>query len=196
MSGRFSRSLELAKASFAVVRADKELILLPVMSVFALIVIVLSLAVPVAVLGGFTGELQADHGSESGAPPGETVEACSIREAQHVGADAVDRHRFGHKRGTAANGGIIREEHAIAVGKRIQEARAHCGCCGSEDLGMRSHHRKAEEQRFASSVQLVIDAACGRSRHGFAGHWRRSLACSRCSHHAAATREESIHDCR
>ena len=31
MSGRFSRSLELAKASFAVVRADKELLLLPVM---------------------------------------------------------------------------------------------------------------------------------------------------------------------
>ena len=56
MSGRFSRSLELAKASFAVVRADKELILLPVMSVFALIVIVLSLAVPVAVLGGFSTE--------------------------------------------------------------------------------------------------------------------------------------------
>jgi len=56
MSGRFSRSLELAKASFAVVRADKELMLLPVMSVFALIVIVLSLAVPVAVLGGFSTE--------------------------------------------------------------------------------------------------------------------------------------------
>ena len=56
MSGRFARSLELAKASFAVVRADKELILLPVMSVFALIVIVLSLAVPVAVLGGFSTE--------------------------------------------------------------------------------------------------------------------------------------------
>ena len=56
MSGRFSRSLELAKASFAVVRADKELLLLPVMSVFALIVIVLSLAVPVAVLGGFSTE--------------------------------------------------------------------------------------------------------------------------------------------
>ncbi|MFO1406247.1 MAG: DUF6159 family protein [Steroidobacteraceae bacterium] len=54
MSGRFSRSVQLAKASFAVVRADKELMLLPVMSVFALIVIVASLAVPVAVLGGFS----------------------------------------------------------------------------------------------------------------------------------------------
>jgi len=54
MSGRFSRSLELAKASFAVVRADKELLLLPVMSVFALLLILASLAVPVAMLGGFS----------------------------------------------------------------------------------------------------------------------------------------------
>jgi hypothetical protein len=53
MSGRFTRSLELARASFAVVRADKELMLLPVMSVFALLLILGSLAVPVAVLGGF-----------------------------------------------------------------------------------------------------------------------------------------------
>jgi len=56
MSGRFSRSLELAKASFAVVRADKELMLLPVMSVFALLLILASLAVPVAMLGGFGAE--------------------------------------------------------------------------------------------------------------------------------------------
>jgi hypothetical protein len=54
VSGRFSRSLELAKASFAVVRADKELMLLPVMSVFALVLILGSLAVPVAMLGGFS----------------------------------------------------------------------------------------------------------------------------------------------
>ena len=54
MSGRFSRSLELAKASLAVVRADKELMLLPVMSVFALLLILGSLAVPVAMLGGFS----------------------------------------------------------------------------------------------------------------------------------------------
>ena len=33
MPGRFSRSLDLAKASWAVVRADKELLLLPVLSV-------------------------------------------------------------------------------------------------------------------------------------------------------------------
>jgi hypothetical protein len=56
MSGRFSRSLELAKASFAVVRADKELLLLPVMSVCALLLILTSLAVPVAMLGGFSAE--------------------------------------------------------------------------------------------------------------------------------------------
>lgn len=61
MAGRFARSLELAKASWSVVKADKELLLLPVMSVAALVVIVGSLAVPVAVLGGFT----------SGAPPAE-----------------------------------------------------------------------------------------------------------------------------
>jgi hypothetical protein len=53
MAGRFSRSLELAKASWSVVRADKELMLLPVMSVLALLLIVGSLAVPVALMGGF-----------------------------------------------------------------------------------------------------------------------------------------------
>jgi len=61
MAGRFARSLELAKASWSVVKADKELLLLPVMSVAALVLIVGSLAVPVAVLGGLT----------SGATPGE-----------------------------------------------------------------------------------------------------------------------------
>jgi hypothetical protein len=55
MAGRFSRSLELARASWSVVRADKELMLLPVMSVIALMVVVGSFVVPVAVLGGFAG---------------------------------------------------------------------------------------------------------------------------------------------
>jgi hypothetical protein len=54
MSGRFARSLDLAKASWAVVRADKELLLLPVLSVAALVLIIGSLAVPVAGIGGFT----------------------------------------------------------------------------------------------------------------------------------------------
>jgi hypothetical protein len=53
MAGRFSRSLELAKASWSVVRADKELLLLPVLSVAALILIVGSFVVPFAALGGF-----------------------------------------------------------------------------------------------------------------------------------------------
>jgi hypothetical protein len=53
MAGRFSRSLELAKASWSVVRADKELLLLPVLSVISLMVIVGSLVVPFAALGGF-----------------------------------------------------------------------------------------------------------------------------------------------
>jgi len=35
MPGRFARSFELAKASWSVVKADKELLLLPVMSVAA-----------------------------------------------------------------------------------------------------------------------------------------------------------------
>jgi hypothetical protein len=66
MTGRFSRSLDLAKASWAVVRADKELLLLPVLAVTALVVIVGSLAVPVAAIGGFTtvaapGEPGAAH---------------------------------------------------------------------------------------------------------------------------------------
>jgi hypothetical protein len=66
MSGRFSRSLDLARASFAVVRADKELMLLPVMSVFALLLIIGSLAVPLAMLGGFTAEAA---GGDSPAAP-------------------------------------------------------------------------------------------------------------------------------
>jgi Family of unknown function (DUF6159) len=54
MAGRFARSLELAKASWAVVRADKELMWLPVLSVFALLLIFGSIAVPVLALGGLT----------------------------------------------------------------------------------------------------------------------------------------------
>ena len=56
MAGRFARSLELAKASWSVVRADKELLLLPVMSVAALVLILGSLVVPFAALGGFSPE--------------------------------------------------------------------------------------------------------------------------------------------
>ncbi len=63
MAGRFSRSLELARASWSVVRADKELMLLPVMSVIAMIVVVGSFAVPVVALGGFLeGSARAEPG--------------------------------------------------------------------------------------------------------------------------------------
>lgn len=60
MAGRFSRSLELAKASFSVVRADKELLWLPVLSVLALMLILGSFAVPVVALGGLDPEAAAN----------------------------------------------------------------------------------------------------------------------------------------
>lgn len=63
MAGRFSRSLALAKASWSVVQADKELLLLPLISVAALVVILGSLAVPMVVLGGIvTGGVPGDPG--------------------------------------------------------------------------------------------------------------------------------------
>jgi hypothetical protein len=63
MAGRFSRSLELARASWSVVRADKELMWLPVMSVLSLLLIIGSLAVPVALLGGFSPAAAGGSGS-------------------------------------------------------------------------------------------------------------------------------------
>ncbi|HEX7375442.1 MAG TPA: DUF6159 family protein, partial [Steroidobacteraceae bacterium] len=56
MAGRFSRSLELARASWSVVSADKELLLFPVFSACALLLIVGSVAVPVLALGRFSPE--------------------------------------------------------------------------------------------------------------------------------------------
>ena len=56
MSGRFSRSLALARASWSVVRADKELMILPVLSVLALLVLVGSFALPLAAIGAFSPE--------------------------------------------------------------------------------------------------------------------------------------------
>lgn len=63
MTGRFSRSLDLAKASWSVVKADKELLWLPVMSVCALLLILGSIAVPVAVLGGFDPDVARAEGN-------------------------------------------------------------------------------------------------------------------------------------
>jgi hypothetical protein len=54
MAGRFARSLDLARAAWSIVRADKELMLLPVLSVAVLLLILGSLAVPVALLGGLS----------------------------------------------------------------------------------------------------------------------------------------------
>jgi len=54
MAGRLARSLDLAKAAWSVVRADKELLWLPVLSVLVLLLIVGSVAVPVFALGHFS----------------------------------------------------------------------------------------------------------------------------------------------
>ena len=57
MSGRFAPAAStLAKASWSVVRADKELMILPVLSVLALLVLVGSFALPLAALGAFNPE--------------------------------------------------------------------------------------------------------------------------------------------
>jgi Family of unknown function (DUF6159) len=53
MAGRFGRSLALARASWSVVRADKELLWLPVLSVLALMLLVGSFVAPAVALGAF-----------------------------------------------------------------------------------------------------------------------------------------------
>lgn len=64
MAGRLARSLELAKASWSVVRADKELLLLPVLSVAATLLVVASFVGPAFVLGWLPTD---EAGSEPGA---------------------------------------------------------------------------------------------------------------------------------
>jgi len=51
---RIGRSIELAKASFRVLRADKELLLFPLVSFFVLIIVSISFIVPSLALGVFT----------------------------------------------------------------------------------------------------------------------------------------------
>ena len=51
MAGRFARSLALAKASWSVIRADKELLWLPVLSVLALLLLLGSFVAPAVALG-------------------------------------------------------------------------------------------------------------------------------------------------
>jgi hypothetical protein len=65
MAGRFERSLALVKATWSVVRADKELLWLPVMSVTALLLIVGSIAVPVFALGHFSPGAAREAGGAS-----------------------------------------------------------------------------------------------------------------------------------
>ena len=63
MAGRFARSLALARASWSVIRADKELLWLPVLSVMALMLLVGSFVAPAVALGAF------DAAAASGDPP-------------------------------------------------------------------------------------------------------------------------------
>jgi len=75
MAGRFARSLDLARAAWSVVRADKELLLLPVLSVAALLLILGSLVLPVALMGGLSPDAV---GGEPGAVHALGVLACYI----------------------------------------------------------------------------------------------------------------------
>ena len=54
MLERFRRSVELARASFGVLRADRELLVYPLVSFVALVVVTLSFAVPFLLTGAFT----------------------------------------------------------------------------------------------------------------------------------------------
>lgn len=56
--GRISRSIELAKSSWHVLKADKELLLLPIISALASIVVAATFVIPLVVAGSFdeTGE--------------------------------------------------------------------------------------------------------------------------------------------
>jgi hypothetical protein len=63
MFDRFRRSWRLAKASYAVLRADRELLVFPLVSFFALIVVLIGFAVPFALVGGLN---DLDSGRTSG----------------------------------------------------------------------------------------------------------------------------------
>ncbi len=54
MFERFGRSIDLAKASFGVLRKDKELLLFPLVSFFVLAVVTLSFAAPFVLTGGIS----------------------------------------------------------------------------------------------------------------------------------------------
>ena len=53
MFGSFSNSWRLVKASFSVLRADKELMVFPIVSTVASFIVMISFAIPMAVVGSF-----------------------------------------------------------------------------------------------------------------------------------------------
>ena len=55
--GRLSNTIKLAKASWKVLKADKELLLLPIMSMVATVIVAASFLVPLFVVGGLGEEL-------------------------------------------------------------------------------------------------------------------------------------------
>ena len=68
MFTRFSRSWELIKASGAVLRQDKELLLFPLFSGLATVLVVASFAVPLIVTGTFEAAIERMNPEQSQAP--------------------------------------------------------------------------------------------------------------------------------
>jgi hypothetical protein len=64
MFSRISNSWALVKASWAVLRADKELIVFPIVSFIGTIVVTIAIAVPAALTGLFTGLTSGEQSSQ------------------------------------------------------------------------------------------------------------------------------------
>ena len=58
---RFRRSWQLAKASWAVLQADRELLVFPLVSFLALVAVLITFAIPVVLVGGFTDPETGDY---------------------------------------------------------------------------------------------------------------------------------------
>src|SRR4051812_43294992 len=63
MFERFGRSIDLAKASFGVLRSDKELLIFPLLSFIGLVIVTILFAIPLIATGGIT------HASEGRVDP-------------------------------------------------------------------------------------------------------------------------------
>ena len=61
MAGKFARSWELTKASAAVLRSDKELLVFPLLSSIAAIVVALTFVLPMFGMGMFDGMTRGSH---------------------------------------------------------------------------------------------------------------------------------------